>query len=138
LRSDFEDSLELQAVILLARADGAGDLRCDHARDRRPVKQDLFRSRLDEIIDMKQALVKLARAIDWGFLEQTFRAVYTDKPFCLTSLAGSTRALLGLAGETVLAAVPWLRFSAKARRLDLTIQQAVNRSRPIRSNRSSP
>src|SRR6516225_6168218 len=26
------------------------------------------------------ALVKLARAIDWGFLEQTFGAVYTDKP----------------------------------------------------------
>src|SRR5262249_20927580 len=25
-------------------------------------------------------LVKLARAIDWGFLEQTFGAVYTDKP----------------------------------------------------------
>src|SRR5262249_30728430 len=42
--------------------------------------QDLFRSRLDQIIDMKHALVKLARAIDWGFLEQTFGAVYTDKP----------------------------------------------------------
>jgi IS5 family transposase len=25
-------------------------------------------------------LVKLARAIDWGYLEQTFGAVYTDKP----------------------------------------------------------
>src|SRR5262249_21208607 len=36
--------------------------------------------RLDQIIDMKHALVKLARAIDWGFLEQTFGAVYTDKP----------------------------------------------------------
>src|SRR5262249_8822478 len=30
-------SLESQAVILLARADGAGDLRCDHASDGRPV-----------------------------------------------------------------------------------------------------
>jgi IS5 family transposase len=29
---------------------------------------------------MKHALVKLSRAIDWGFLEQTFGAVYTDKP----------------------------------------------------------
>src|SRR5262245_43339887 len=28
---------------------------------------------------MNHALVKLARAIDWGFLEQTFGAVYTDK-----------------------------------------------------------
>ena len=29
---------------------------------------------------MEHALVTLARAIDWGFLEQTFGAVYTDKP----------------------------------------------------------
>ena len=29
---------------------------------------------------MKHALVKLSRAIDWDFLEQTFGAVYTDKP----------------------------------------------------------
>src|SRR5215472_2509441 len=50
-------------------------------RERRETsEQDLFRSRLDQIIDMKHALVKLARAIDWGFLEQTFGAVYTDKP----------------------------------------------------------
>jgi IS5 family transposase len=32
-------------------------------------EQDLFRSRLDQIIDLNHALVKLARAIDWGFLE---------------------------------------------------------------------
>src|SRR6516225_4791077 len=50
-------------------------------RERRESsEQDLFRSRLDQIIDIKHALVKLARAIDWGFLEQTFGAVYTDKP----------------------------------------------------------
>src|SRR5262249_53800043 len=50
-------------------------------RERRKTsEQDLFRSRLDQIIDMKHALVNLARAIDWGFLEQTFGAVYTDKP----------------------------------------------------------
>src|SRR6516225_5075560 len=50
-------------------------------RERRETsEQDLFRSRLDQIIDMKHALVKLARTIDWGFLEQTFGAVYTDKP----------------------------------------------------------
>jgi IS5 family transposase len=50
-------------------------------RERRETsEQGLFRSRLDQIIDMKHALVKLARAIDWGFLEQTFGAVYTDKP----------------------------------------------------------
>src|SRR5262249_53121727 len=50
-------------------------------RERRETsEQDLFRLRLDQIIDMKRALVKLARTIDWGFLEQTFGAVYTDKP----------------------------------------------------------
>src|SRR5437899_3939324 len=50
-------------------------------RERRETsEQDLFRSRLDQIIDMKHALVKLTRTIDWGFLEQTFGAVYTDKP----------------------------------------------------------
>src|SRR2546428_14053107 len=50
-------------------------------RERRETsEQDLFRSRLDQIIDMKHALVKLGRAIDWRFLEDTFGAVDTDKP----------------------------------------------------------
>src|SRR5258705_4968003 len=43
-------------------------------------EQDLFRSRLDQIIDMTHALVKLARTIDWRFLEEKLGAVYTDKP----------------------------------------------------------
>jgi len=41
---------------------------------------DLFRSRLDQIIDLKHALVKLAQAIDWRFLEGRFGEVYSDKP----------------------------------------------------------
>ena len=41
---------------------------------------DLLRSRLDAIIDMDHALVKLARAIDWSYLEQQFGAVHEDKP----------------------------------------------------------
>lgn len=50
-------------------------------RERRDSGQgDLLRSRLDEIIDMDHALVKLARTIDWSFLEQRFGAVYEDKP----------------------------------------------------------
>ena len=50
-------------------------------RERRESgEQDLFRSRLDQIIDMNHALVKLARAIDWRFLKETFGAVYTDRP----------------------------------------------------------
>jgi hypothetical protein len=47
---------------------------------RETSEQDLFRSRLDQIIDMNHALGKLARAIDWRFLEERFGAVYTDKP----------------------------------------------------------
>ncbi|TWB47625.1 transposase-like protein DUF772 [Bradyrhizobium sacchari] len=43
-------------------------------------EQDLFRSRLDQIIDMKHSLVTLARTVDWGFLEREFGAVYPDGP----------------------------------------------------------
>lgn len=42
--------------------------------------QDLFRARLDQIIDLNHELAKLARAIDWRFLEEKFGAVYTDRP----------------------------------------------------------
>ena len=41
---------------------------------------DLFRARLDQIIDLNHELAKLARAIDWRFLEEKFGAVYTDRP----------------------------------------------------------
>jgi IS5 family transposase len=50
-------------------------------RERRETsEQELFRSRLDQIIDMKHALVKLGQAIDWRVLEERFGAVYADKP----------------------------------------------------------
>jgi IS5 family transposase len=50
-------------------------------KERRDSGQaDLLRSRLDAIIDMDHALVKLSRTIDWSFLEQQFGAVYQDKP----------------------------------------------------------
>src|SRR3977135_30990 len=50
-------------------------------RERRETgEQDLFRSRLDQIIDMKHPLVALARTVDWGFLESRFGEVYTDDP----------------------------------------------------------
>src|SRR5215467_9904674 len=40
-------------------------------KERRDTGQtDLLRSRLDAIIDMNHALVKLARTIDWSFLER--------------------------------------------------------------------
>jgi len=43
-------------------------------------QEDLFRSRLDRIIDLKHALVRLAGQIDWVFLEKAFGEVYTDVP----------------------------------------------------------
>src|SRR5262249_37936752 len=50
-------------------------------KERRDSGQaDLLRSRLDAIIDMEHPLVKLARTVDWSFLEQRFGAVYEDKP----------------------------------------------------------
>ena len=50
-------------------------------RERRESgEQDLFRSRLDQVINMDHALVKLARTIDWRFLEGKFAAVYKDGP----------------------------------------------------------
>jgi transposase, IS5 family len=50
-------------------------------KERRDSGQnDLFKSRLDQIVDMNHALAKLARKIDWGFLEGKFGAVYADVP----------------------------------------------------------
>jgi IS5 family transposase len=50
-------------------------------KERRDSGQaDLLRARLDAIIDMNHALVKLSRTIDWSFLEERFGAVYEDKP----------------------------------------------------------
>ena len=55
---------------------------------------DLFKARLDQIIDMGHELVRLARVIDWAFLEASFGAVYSD-------VAGqpplATRLMAGLA-----------------------------------------
>jgi hypothetical protein len=60
------DSLESQAVILCLKGRLAEGLM--RPRERRETgEQDLFRSRLDQIIDGKHALVKLARTIDWGW-----------------------------------------------------------------------
>ena len=43
-------------------------------------QNDLFKARLDQIVDMKHALAKLAQAVDWGFLEKSFGVVYADIP----------------------------------------------------------
>ena len=63
-------------------------------RERRETgKQDRFRSRLDQIIDMNHPLAKLAQTVDWRFLEEQFGAVYTD---------GSGRPPLLMAGLAIL------------------------------------
>ena len=50
-------------------------------RERRDSgEQDLFGSRLDQIIDMSHEQVRLAQAIDWPHLEERFGAVYSDGP----------------------------------------------------------
>lgn len=50
-------------------------------RERRETgEQELFRSRLDQIIDLRHPLVRLARETDWAFLERTFGDAYRDGP----------------------------------------------------------
>ena len=50
-------------------------------KERRDSGQnDLFRARLDQIVDMGHPLAKLAGTIDWRFLEERLGAVYSDSP----------------------------------------------------------
>ena len=50
-------------------------------RERRETgEQDLFRARLDQILNMNHELVRLARSIDWPVLEAHFGGVYCDGP----------------------------------------------------------
>jgi hypothetical protein len=49
-------------------------------RERRDSGQnDLFRARLDQIVDLNHPLAKLGRAIDWRFLEERFGAVHHSR-----------------------------------------------------------
>jgi transposase, IS5 family len=43
---------------------------------------DLFRSRLDQIIDLKHELVQLAQTIDWSFLEERLVRFIRMGPAC--------------------------------------------------------
>lgn len=50
-------------------------------RERRETgEQDSFRSRLDQIIDMKHSLVQLSQTVDWEFLGRGFGAVCSHGP----------------------------------------------------------
>jgi transposase, IS5 family len=64
-------------------------------RERREKgEQDLFRSRLDQIINMNHELVKLATAVSWSFIETKCGEVYSEGPG-MPPLA--TRLMAGLA-----------------------------------------
>src|SRR5215210_7131056 len=41
-------------------------------------QEDLFRARLDNLVDLRHPLVRLAALIDWGRFEAEFGALYTD------------------------------------------------------------
>lgn len=49
-----------------------------HRRENSP-QQDLFRSRLDHIINMRHELVKLSEAIDWNYLEEQNAVFYKEE-----------------------------------------------------------
>jgi IS5 family transposase len=50
-------------------------------RERRETgAQDMFRSRLDQIINLKHALVALSKTVSWSFIERKCGEVYTDGP----------------------------------------------------------
>ena len=50
-------------------------------RERRETDaQDLFRSRLDQIINLKHELVKLSKTVSWGAIEAKCGEVYTQGP----------------------------------------------------------
>jgi transposase, IS5 family len=58
-------------------------------------QEDLFRARLDQIIDTSHPLAKLAASVDWAFLEARFGAAYTDNKAGHPPLP--TRLMAGLA-----------------------------------------
>jgi transposase, IS5 family len=49
-------------------------------REQSRGQEDLFRSRLDQIINMKHALVRLGRQIDWRLIRDKLGEVCTDDP----------------------------------------------------------
>src|SRR5271165_1359203 len=65
-------------MILFLRALREGSMKPRALRE--TGQNDLFKARLDQIIDMSHELVLLALAIDWAFLEAQFGAVYSNEP----------------------------------------------------------
>ncbi len=51
-------------------------------KKREQSQEDLFRSRLDQMIDLKHPLVRLSRAIDWDYFEREFGKYYSERTGC--------------------------------------------------------
>lgn len=61
---------------------------------------DLFRARLETLIDGKHELVKLSRAIDWARFDEAFGGLYRDggRPALPTRLVAGLAILKFMAG----------------------------------------
>jgi len=83
--------------------------------------QDLFGSRLDQIIGLRHELVKLSHGIEWAFLESCFDAVYNDGPGMpplptrLMAVLTTVKHVYDLSGEVVCARHVDSRFDGKFR-----------------------
>jgi hypothetical protein len=65
-------------------------------RERRESgEQDLFRSRLDQVINMDHALAKLARTVDWGFWKRSSGRFTPTVRVGASQLMGCNRYQLG-------------------------------------------
>ncbi len=117
-------------------------------RERRESgEQDLFRSRLDQVINMDHALVRLARTIDWRFLEEKFGAVSADgsgrPPLDRNYLAGrsgdANNAILAATGYNFRRLIRWLsdflRLFLAMLLLSVECRQACNRHSGDRATR---
>src|SRR6266513_3969220 len=85
LRSEIGDSRSARFGRLGGGSSALGDA---VARPRDDCKKDLLRPALEEIIDLDHPLVRLAREIDWGFLDGRFASVCTPGPANLACRPG--------------------------------------------------
>src|SRR5271157_4865570 len=75
LRFDFRDSLGQRVMIRWLH-------RRETMRPKKPEttgEGDLFRARLEQIIDLKHELVQLAGKIDWDWIDREIAPLYSDK-----------------------------------------------------------
>jgi IS5 family transposase len=72
------DSLWFWDVIQCCRMIWRSDLQMKPRATKATGEHDLFRSRLDAIINMQHQLVKLARTVNWGHIEKVCGEVYAD------------------------------------------------------------